>query len=237
VTLKRSAKRLIGRLLPIDLAEKLTEYSLDRQASPVRLDEAVDLTPAGRGWDAVVLRGREAVWSRALADAGVGDALVLEFGVWQGDSIRRLAQLLPSPGSLFYGFDSFEGLPEGWRGMAAGHFSTGGEPPALDDPRVRFVKGWFRDSLPPMMDEIARAAEGRAVVVHFDADLYSSTLYLLFTLTERLKRFLFFFDEFAGHEARALYNFLQATGAEARFSYRCDWEGFPTTVAGHLTRP
>ena len=96
------------------------------------------------------------------------------------------------------------------------------------------MKGWFQDSLPPLLDEISAAAESRAVVVHFDADLYSSTLYLLFALTARLPAFTFIFDEYAGHEARALYNFIQATGAKVRFDYRSDWQGFPAAVSGSL---
>jgi len=226
-------KRLVGRALSIDLTEKLTEWALDQRDSPAHLNGAVDLTPPGTAWDAVVERGRERVWNATFAD--LGDILLLEFGVWQGASMRYFASLNRSPRSLFYGFDSFEGLPEEWRGMEAGRFSTAGKIPDIGDDRVRFVKGWFQDTLPPMMDEIAAAAEGRTVIVNFDADLYSSTLFLLFTLTARLKHFRFIFDEYAGHEARALYNFLQATGARAEFHHRCDWEGFPMTVAGEIT--
>lgn len=226
-------KRLVGRALSIDFTEKLTEWALDQRPSPAALNGAVDLTPAGRGWEAIVERGREAVWRETIpAD---GDILLLEFGVWRGDSMRAFVAINRSPGSLFYGFDSFEGLPEEWRGMEAGRFSTGGQVPDIADPRVRFVKGWFQDSLPGKMDEISAAAEGRTVIVIFDADLYSSTLFLLFTLAPRLKHFRFIFDEYAGHETRALYNFLQASGARAEFLHRCDWEGFPMTVSGEIT--
>jgi hypothetical protein len=232
--MKILAKRLLGRALSVDFLEKLTEYSLDQRHTCVALDGAANLTPPGKGWDETVLRGREAVWKQTVSRLGVTDALLLEFGVFQGDSMRGFLDLLRSPASRFFGFDSFEGLPEAWRGNKAGHFSTGGSTPQIRDPRVRFVKGWFRDSLPPMLDELEALAQGRTVIVHFDADLYSSTLYLLFTLTQRFKTFIFFFDEFAGHEARALYNFMQASGAEARFHYRCDWEGFPMIVGGEL---
>ena len=38
--------------------------------------------------------------------------LFLEFGVHKGHSIKKLSSKTES---MFYGFDSFEGLPENWR--------------------------------------------------------------------------------------------------------------------------
>src|SRR3954466_12976205 len=40
--------------------------------------------------------------------------LVCEFGVFQGRTISYLARRIPS--RIVFGFDSFEGLPENWRG-------------------------------------------------------------------------------------------------------------------------
>lgn len=235
--LKTRLKRSIGKAAQVDFLEKLTEYAIAEQVDAVSLKQAETVIAPGTTWEHIIERGREDLWRRSLARIGSEDLLLLEFGVFQGESIRYLADYNRSQRSLFYGFDSFEGLPEGWRGNDAGHFSVGGEPPKIDDPRVRFVKGWFRDTLPPLMDELVDAARDRALLVHFDADLYSSTLYLLFTLGIRFKRYHFIFDEFSGHETRALYNYIQATGAEARFFYRLDWEGYPQVVSGELTLP
>ena len=80
--------------------------------------------------------------------------LFLEFGVFEGNSIRRWAKLNSHPESRFVGFDSFEGLPTKWRQRPAGHFSTGGQPPDIDDPRVSFVKGWFHDTVPGFLDTL-----------------------------------------------------------------------------------
>jgi hypothetical protein len=80
------------------------------------------------------------------------------------------------PESRFYGFDSFEGLPEDWGNKAKGTFSRQGEPPRLDDERVRFVVGWFHETLPGF---VAEGSDYEAVLVHLDADLYSSTLFAL----------------------------------------------------------
>lgn len=235
--LKARIKRMIGRALSVDWLEKLTEYAVAEQAPEVSLEAARRIDTGGADWTTIVERGREQLWRETIA-ALPGDAvLLLEFGVWQGESMAHFLALSPSPKSRFIGFDSFEGLPEDWRGMAAERFDVGGAVPRLDDPRLHFVKGWFRETLPPMLDELAALAEGRTMLVHFDADLYSSTLFLLFTLASRFARFHFIFDEFSGHETRALYNFMQATGARARFSHRLDWQGCPQVVSGELLPP
>jgi hypothetical protein len=38
------------------------------------------------------------------------DGLIMEFGVYKGETINHIASLLPN--KQIYGFDSFEGLPE-----------------------------------------------------------------------------------------------------------------------------
>jgi hypothetical protein len=73
----------------------------------------------------------------------------LEFGVYQGESIKYWTSINKAPESRFFGFDSFEGLPEDWRnGQPRGHFHTGGSTPVIEDARVQFVKGWFINSVP-----------------------------------------------------------------------------------------
>ena len=80
-----------------------------------------------------------------------GEAIdYLEFGVFQGESIRYWANLNKNDESRFFGFDSFDGLPENWQPeKRKGHFSVGGTIPKLDDGRVKFIKSWFEDTIPP----------------------------------------------------------------------------------------
>ncbi len=237
MTTKAKIKQLIGRSASIDLFEKLTEYAIAAQEPSVSVADAEKIVPPGTTWETIIDRGREELWTRTLSRLPGDNLLFLEFGVWKGDSIRFFAGHNRSPDSRFFGFDSFEGLPEDWRGMAHERFDVSGQIPMIDDSRVRFVKGWFRDSLPGLLDELEATARGRQLVVHYDADLYSSTLYLLFTLGSRFKRYHFIFDEYSGHETRALYNYVQASGAECRFFYRLDWQGCPQVVSGEIVIP
>jgi O-methyltransferase len=142
---------------------------------------------------------------------GGGPIDYLEFGVWRGETIRLWSEQDRDPASRFWGFDSFEGLPEDWAGsfktMPKGTFDTGGALPAIDDARVGFVKGWFQTSLPPFLETFRPR---NRLVVHCDADLYTSTLYVLCKLDPILKPgSIVIFDEFssADGEARALVDY------------------------------
>ena len=132
----------------------------------------------------------------------------LEFGVWRGASIKRMAAIFTNPEARFVGFDSFEGLPESWGEKPTGTFSMDGEIPRSGDGRISFVKGYFQNTLPGYLASF-RPPQG-PVLVHFDADLYSSTLFLLTTLWHHFPAYHFIFDEFPGDEAIAMHDFTQA---------------------------
>lgn len=72
------------------------------------------------------------------------DGLVLEFGVYSGNSISHFAIL---ENWTVDGFDSFDGLPEPWRdGFGVGAFKVDKLPEVRDN--VRLHKGWFSESIP-----------------------------------------------------------------------------------------
>ncbi|HOW97318.1 MAG TPA: TylF/MycF/NovP-related O-methyltransferase [Kiritimatiellia bacterium] len=138
----------------------------------------------------------------------------LEAGVMFGDSIREWSQLSAHPETRFYGFDTFTGLPEAWqtglKKFEPGSFSNDGQVPRVDDARVTFIKGLFQDTLPGFLAEYKPQ---KRLIVHCDADLYTSTLYWLCTLNGLLKTgTILLFDDFAvpTHDFRA---FLDYTGA------------------------
>lgn len=136
-------------------------------------------------------------------------ASYLEFGVFQGVSMGIWSGLLKSPQSRLAGFDSFEGLPENW-GLFTDkeRFNVKGRMPHFDDPRVRLVKGWFDQTLPGFLKEFQPQP---TLIVHLDADLYSSTIYVLRQLRPLLKPgTILVFDEFFDreHELKAFTEFL-----------------------------
>jgi O-methyltransferase len=165
--------------------------------------------------------------SQALAGGPID---YLEFGVYQGYTIEYWSRINKDPGSRFFGFDSFEGLPEDWSGafvrVPKGTFNTGGVIPELDDSRVRFQKGWFQKSLPAFLESFRPM---NRLVIHCDSDLYTSTLFVLCTLHPLLKPgSLILFDEFSGatDEFRAFVDytssFLQKFRVVAQVGNDCD---------------
>lgn len=158
---------------------------------------------------------REEIFELIARDVADEEVLYLEFGVYEGASMRVWSRLLRNERSQLHGFDSFEGLPEEWSlEEGRGHFSTGGEPPELDDPRVRFFKGWFEDTLPAY-----EPPPHERLVVNVDADLYASAALVLATVEGLLVPGSYlYFDELNDrvHELRAFDEFLARTGM--RFS-------------------
>jgi hypothetical protein len=135
----------------------------------------------------------------------------LEFGVYRGGSIRWWLEHQRNPASCFAGFDTFTGLPEDWTSdKPKGTFSTSGVPPEVGDARCRFLVGLFQDTLVAFLGEVDWQ---RPTVVHLDADLYSSTLFVLLTVVPRLKAGdVLIFDEFQDYldEYRAFENLCAA---------------------------
>jgi O-methyltransferase len=137
----------------------------------------------------------------------------LEFGVYRGDSIGWWSEHISASSARFTGFDTFMGLPEQWHKDApSGTFSTQGKPPIVEDSRVSFEVGMFQESLPEFLRRFRR---NKRLVLHLDADLYSSTLFVLTSMASMLRPGdLLFFDEFAtpAHEFRAFDDCVKAFG-------------------------
>jgi O-methyltransferase len=131
---------------------------------------------------------------RSVLEAGVPGDLI-ETGVWRGGTSIFMRGVLRAYGVSdreVYVADSFAGLPEPdterypadegldlhtWPGLAVeleevqANFARYG----LLDEQVRFVKGWFRDTLPKLRDN-------RWSLIRLDGDLYESTMDALVNL-------------------------------------------------------
>ncbi|KAB2812265.1 TylF/MycF/NovP-related O-methyltransferase [Pimelobacter simplex] len=148
----------------------------------------------------------------------IGDAPIdyLEFGVFQGSSLRHWVEMNQHPESRFFGFDSFEGLPENWKRfdgrMVKAHFDVNGALPDIQDDRLSFVPGWFQETLDLFLEKFDHDPQ-RQLVVHVDSDLYSSALYVLTRLDALLvPGTIVLFDEFSSvlNEFQALDNYCSA---------------------------
>lgn len=218
--------------VPASVLERILAYPILRESFP-----AVAKTPC--------YPGKELLWKdlfeKYLQD---GPICVLEFGVWRGSSMRNFLTLNTHKDSLFYGFDSFEGLPESWRpGYGQGFFSTAAVLPEFDDRRVQLVKGWFNQTLEPFLAAqqglVKSIATGqRKLFVHFDADLFSSTLYLLASLSIVVREYYCVFDEFTGDESRALNAASRAFDLTSEFYGHTRTRGtrYALQASGKITR-
>ena len=159
------------------------------------------------------------------------NTLWLEFGVFSGRSINYISQFTQD---TVYGFDSFEGLPEKWRdGFDKGMFNQNGSMPQVNT-NVQLVKGWFNETLPGFI----QAHNNKKIsFLHLDADLYSSTKYILDTLKGYLDTdCIVVFDELVNYpgfdgetgELRAWYEFI----TENKVDY--EWIGMNGTPTGLL---
>ena len=142
--------------------------------------------------------------------------LFLEFGVFEGRSMRDWCELLINRQSQLHGFDSFRGLPEDWTShLTKGTFDAAGQAPTFDDPRVMLHVGWFNETLPSFV-----VPPHDKLVVNLDADLYSSTKYVQDVLKDHFRPgTILIYDEFCDrlHELRAFDEFLTTSGQKYRF--------------------
>jgi hypothetical protein len=162
-------------------------------------------------------RSRWELLRYGLAQAPAG-GLVVEFGVYEGDSIRVIADWAGRP---VHGFDSFEGLPEDWSGTSetAGKFNARGRLPRVPA-NVTLHAGWFEDTLPPFL-----AAHAEPVAfANINCDLYSSTKTVFEALAPRIGAgTILAFDEYFNyhnwqqHEFKAFQEFVRDHGV--RYQY------------------
>jgi O-methyltransferase len=151
--------------------------------------------------------------------------LYLEFGVASGSSFIWWMKKNTHPDSLFRGFDTFEGLPEDWGGFKKGAMAF--NQMEAHDGRAEFIRGIFQESLHPFIESNKDLLQRKPKIIHLDADLFSSTIFVLSQLYPYLKKGdIIFFDEFnvANHEFLAFkiftdsfYMKLRAIGAVNNF--------------------
>ncbi len=172
-----------------------------------------------------------------VLDEGVpGD--LMECGVWRGGAcilMNGIVRARRAPDRAVWVADSFNGLPppadtdEGWDFTAEKHpalavdletVKSNFERFDLLDERVRFLEGWFKDTLPVAPIE-------RLAVLRLDGDLYSSTMDALTCLYDKVSSGGFVtIDDYGGIAqcARAVSDFRASRGITEPIQ-KIDWTG------------
>lgn len=144
------------------------------------------------------------------------NGLWLEFGVCSGRTINLIAKCTTN---TVYGFDSFYGLPEDWGNhQRKGSYTREGILPSVES-NVELVVGLFEDTLDSFLEE----HKENVAYLHLDADLYSSTNYVLNNLKDRIVSGtvisfdeIYNYPEYADHEIKAWVEFCN----ENKISYK-----------------
>jgi hypothetical protein len=118
-----------------------------------------------------------------------------EFGVAGGTSFKWWLEKNKNEHARFFGFDTFEGLPEKWGNFEKGSMAHAMDSLNINDQRASFHKGLFQDSLVPFLEGYNNQ---NRKLIHLDADLFSSTIFVLSQFFRFLKPGdILLFDEFA----------------------------------------
>lgn len=117
-----------------------------------------------------------------------------EFGVAGGISFKWWLQHNSNTSSRFFGFDTFEGLPEKWGPFAKGTMAHTLESLDITDERATFYKGLFQQTLIPFLEQYDNR---NRKLIHIDSDLFSAAIFTMSQLYRFLKPGdILLFDEF-----------------------------------------
>ena len=175
--------------------------------------------------------GKRGLMKWLVESFGRADFDYFEFGVMSCGTFNRVIEWTANSECKFYGFDTFDGLPEPWvrirkdgslwTGRDVGDLKSVGAP-AVYDSRALLFKGLFQDTLP---EALGRAFPNgrkptRSLVLNIDSDLYSSALYALTSMHLLLRSGDFiYFDEFFDplNEFSAFNDYIRSYNTKAWF--------------------
>jgi hypothetical protein len=147
---------------------------------------------------------------RAYAIGQRGKGLIVEFGVNKGRTVNFFAERVDD---VVHGFDSFEGLPESWKGNTdtSNAWRNQGQLPEVRK-NVKLHTGWFNETLPGFLE----THKDNFGFMHVDCDIYSSTKTIFdFCASRIVPGTIILFDEYFNfpfwqeHEFKAFQEFVQ----------------------------
>jgi O-methyltransferase len=225
---------------PLQRALGAAGYALVRPVAPADRDEGLSYSS-----DADTMIGRrrldnlQSCVSDVLRKNVPGD--LLEAGVWRGGAaifMRALLYAHGETGRVVWLADSFQGVPKPdpsrypadrgdpcWRmgalAVDADTVRANFERYGLLDDQVRFLEGWFRDTLP-------EAPLERLALMRLDGDLYESTMDALLALYPKVSVGGYVIIDDYGNEVlgcrQAVDDFRRDHGVTAPIQ-RVDWTG------------
>ena len=161
----------------------------------------------------------EGWWNIALDNIN-NEGLCLEFGVYTATSLNYFSNRLKN--RIWYGFDSFYGLQENWRGgwFAKNYFTLNGKKPEVNK-NVKLIQGWFKDTLPVFFKNNKK----KISFIHIDCDTYESTKDVFDNI--KYDRFvnnsIILFDEYHGyinwknHEFKAWQEYVKKNNVKYKY--------------------
>ena len=163
---------------------------------------------------------------KKLLDTG----LVLEFGTATGRTLNQFAHWLPN--KTIYGFDGWQGLPEKFNDLPAGHFAQ-----KLPDvlPNCQLVQGWFgarpiqdESSIPELTAQtFANEHKEPIALLHLDADLYSSTKTVLDAFVDQIvPGTVILFNEYWNHATWKKHEFKAWQEHVAKHNVKYEYIGY-----------
>lgn len=163
---------------------------------------------------------------KKLLDTG----LVLEFGTATGRTLNQFAHWLPN--KTIYGFDGWQGLPEKFNDLPAGHFAQ-----KLPDvlPNCQLVQGWFgarpiqdESSIPELTAQtFANEHKEPIALLHLDADLYSSTKTVLDVFASQIvPGTVILFNEYWNHATWKKHEFKAWQEHVAKHNVKYEYIGY-----------
>ena len=145
--------------------------------------------------EAMYFRNTKLLWDYALSKKKI-NGMMAEFGVYKGHSINFFACKWDQQ---IFGFDSFVGLKEDWKGRNAlfgmkGNFSNDGKLPNCKK-NVTLIKGWFNETVPTFLID----NKDFFSFIHIDCDTYESTSTVFNLIQSRIKEgTIIVFDDYFG---------------------------------------
>jgi len=154
--------------------------------------------------------------------------LVLEFGTATGRTLNQFAYWLPN--NIIFGFDSWQGLPEKFNDLPAGHFA---QPLPEVLPNCKLIQGWFGER--PDQDQSGIpdctaqtfANSNPIALLHLDADLYSSTKTVLDAFAKQIvPGTVILFNEYWNHPTWRKHEYKAWQEHVAKYNIKYEYIGY-----------